>query len=71
MMFLTAFYATLVPAGILISVFNLITTYWVDKYNLLRRRRQPKMTGQALLHSMFDMLESIPFVFVVGNYIWT
>ena len=43
MMWFTYLYSTLIPIGVVITLFGLIAYYWVDKYNLLRRS---SITGQ-------------------------
>ena len=48
-MFLTAFYAVALPWGIALGIVNLILTYWVDKWQLLRRRREPDMIGKEVM----------------------
>jgi hypothetical protein len=37
-MWFTYFYATMIPLGLILSLAGLILYYFIDKYNLLRRR---------------------------------
>lgn len=34
----TFFYGGIIPIGIVLSLLTLILYYWIDKYNVLRRR---------------------------------
>jgi hypothetical protein len=67
-MFLCAFYASVLPLGSIIGILTLFVTYWVDKYRLLRRHKEPKMLGRKLMYEMMDFLDYIPLFFLAGNY---
>jgi hypothetical protein len=41
-MCLTAFYAPLVPLIVPISFMGFIVNYWIDKYLILRRHKDPE-----------------------------
>jgi hypothetical protein len=69
-MLFTAFYATLVPIGILFSLVGLFLTYWTDKYMLLRRHCRPNALGKDLAEEMADFLELILVSFCAGNLIF-
>jgi len=49
------------------GIVNLFITYWVDKWQFLRRRKEPPMIGRKMLTEMFNMLDMLPFFFVWGN----
>ena len=66
-MFLCAFYSSVLPLANIIGIVTLFITYWVDKYRLLRRHREPKMLGRKLMHEMMDFLDFIPLFFLAGN----
>ena len=68
-MFLTAFFAPLVPLGIPISLFGLIFAYWIDKFMLLRIHAQPSAMGKAISKKMTNYLELFTFFFALGNFL--
>lgn len=37
-MYIVAFYASVIPLGLVITCFFLLFHYWVEKYNIARRR---------------------------------
>lgn len=37
-MYVVAFYASVIPIGLIITCFALLAHYWVEKYNIARRR---------------------------------
>jgi hypothetical protein len=67
---LTAFYATLIPIGLVISLSGLIVTYWVEKYLLLKRSSYPKAMGAALPKSILELLEVTPLFYAIGSLIF-
>lgn len=60
-MWFTFLYGTAIPLGIFFSIFGLIIYYFIDKYNLLRRRTIKENLGSALSNEMIEMLELIIF----------
>jgi len=69
-MLFTAFYASVVPVGILFSIAGLIITYWTDKYLLLRRHCRPNALGKELAEDMADFLELFFVSLTAGNLIF-
>jgi len=69
-MFLCAFYSSIIPIANLIGVFTLFLSYWVDKYQLLRRHKEPKMLGRKLMYEMMDFLDYLPLFFIAGNILF-
>ncbi|KRX03774.1 hypothetical protein PPERSA_04282 [Pseudocohnilembus persalinus] len=66
-MFLVSFYASLVPMGLAWGLLNMILTYWIDKYNLLRRRSVKDNLSVELAVEMAEMLEYSFIFYTVGN----
>jgi len=66
----TAFYAPVLPIGIPISVVGLFISYWTDKYLLLNRYVKPSALGKSLSLWMAEYLELSPFFFAVGNIVF-
>jgi hypothetical protein len=46
--FVGFFYSTILPSGLFITAFAMLTTYWVDKYSLLRIWRRPPALDESL-----------------------
>ena len=66
----TAFYARMIPLGVLFSILGLFVTYWTDKYVFMRRTNRPAILGKALAEEMADYLELIIVCFCVRNHFW-
>lgn len=64
------FYAGALPLGVLVGLINLFITYWVDKYQFLKRCREPRMIGKKMIEKMFNCLDLAPLFFVWGNIIF-
>ena len=47
-MFVGLFYSALLPQGLFITAFSMLTTYWVDKYSLLRLWKRPPSYDASL-----------------------
>lgn len=69
-MWLTAFYAPILPIGIPISLVGIFLSYWTDKYLLLNRYAKPSELGKALNKWMTEYLELTPFFFSLGNLVF-
>ena len=69
-LWLTAFYAPVLPIGLPISLVGLFLTYWTDKYLLLNRYVKPLELGKTLSQSMAEFLELTPFFFALGNLVF-
>jgi len=48
-----------IPMGYACSCIGLIFYYWIDKYNLLRRRTIKENIGKKLTFEMIELLEYI------------
>jgi len=66
----TAFYAPVLPIGVPLAVLGLFLSYWTDKYLLLNRYVRPSALGKSLSLWMAEYLELSPFFFAVGNIVF-
>jgi len=64
-MWVTAFYAPLIPLGIPISLAALIIYYWVEKYLIIKRHKRPPIISPSLNKEMTDLLEIVPLFMAV------
>ncbi|CAD8169509.1 unnamed protein product [Paramecium pentaurelia] len=68
-MWFTFFYGDIIPLGILFSIMGLTLYYFVDKYNVLRRRTIKESLSKHLSIEMIEMLELIIIFTGIGNTI--
>ncbi|CAD8115777.1 unnamed protein product [Paramecium sonneborni] len=66
-MWFTFFYGDIIPVGILFSIMGLTLYYFVDKYNVLRRRTIKESLSKHLSIEMIEMLELIVIFTGIGN----
>lgn len=66
-MWFTFFYGDIIPVGILFSIMGLTLYYFVDKYNVLRRRTIKESLSKHLSIEMIEMLELIIIFTGIGN----
>jgi len=66
-MWFTFFYGDIIPLGILFSIMGLTLYYFVDKYNVLRRRTIKESLSKHLSIEMIEMLELIIIFTGIGN----
>lgn len=67
-MWFTFFYAPCIPLGNFFSMLNLILYYYIDKYNVLRRRTIKESLSKDVSLGMIEMLEFIIIFFAIGNF---
>lgn len=65
-MWFTFLYGGLIPLGYVISMLGLILYYYVDKYNVFRRRTIKESLSKELSIEMIEMIEFIIPVFGLG-----
>lgn len=68
-MWFTFFYGDIIPVGILFSILGLSLYYFVDKFNVLRRRTIKENLSKDLSIEMIEMLELIILFQGTGNLI--
>lgn len=66
-MWFTFLYGTAIPLGIFFSMFGLSIYYYIDKYNLLRRRTIKDNLGKDLSVEMIEFLELILIFEGIGS----
>lgn len=69
-MFLTSFYASIIPVGILLSCISLITIYWTSKHNIISRRVIKNSYSSDLSIEMTENLELILPIYCVNFFIY-
>jgi len=66
-LFLSAWYAPVAPLSLVFSLCGLTTTYWVDKYMLLRVCCMPNTLNEDVIKKFINILELLPFIFICGS----
>ncbi|KRX04521.1 hypothetical protein PPERSA_04336 [Pseudocohnilembus persalinus] len=69
-MYLCAFYSPILPVGMIWSILGIFLHYWIDKYNLLRRRVIKYNMSSDLSREMIEMLEFVLIIYCTGNLIF-
>lgn len=69
-MWLSAFYAPVMPFGIVISLLGIIFSYITDKYLLLRRYSRPFVLKADLNYEMLKYLELVPLFLSIGSIVF-
>ena len=67
MMWLTGFYAPLLPILIVVTIVALILCYWVDKVLLFNRYCRSTEISKDLNREMIELLEYYPLTIAIGN----
>lgn len=66
-MFFCAFYAPVIPIGILFCMISTAGMYWVNKYNLLRKSIVKEQMSAELSREMTEMIEYVLVIYAVTN----
>ena len=66
-LFLTAWYASVAPLGVFISLVGLFINYWVDKIKLLRFQSTPESVSAKVISTVINNLELLPLMYICGN----
>jgi hypothetical protein len=61
------FYGDVIPLGILLNLLCLIIYYYIDKYNVVRRRTIKDSITKELSFTMIDYLDLILILHAVGE----
>jgi hypothetical protein len=56
-MWFTFLYGNAIPVGIILSMIGLVCYYWVDKYNVMRRRAIKENLSSKVSIQMIELLE--------------
>jgi hypothetical protein len=66
-MWFTFLYGNAIPLGIILSMIGLICYYWVDKYNVMRRRTIKDNLSLEVSVGMIELLEFSIIFCGIGN----
>ena len=66
-MWFTSFYSSIIPFGIFCSLINVVLTYFLDKYLILRRYARTPLLSSDLNNAMVESLEYCPFFMSLGS----
>jgi len=69
-MFLTMFYAPILPMGIVYTIIGLTLTYWADKYVFLYRIVLPPSLSSSMQENIMNYMQWMLFFFAAGNLIF-
>lgn len=67
---MVSFYSTIIPIGIAWGIGTLLVQYWVDKYNLIRRRTIKYNMSKDLSREMTELLEYALIIYCVSILIF-
>ena len=67
---LTAFYTPLNPIVIPITFFGFILNYWVDKYLIFRRHKDPEQLSPHINKVLSNYLDSVPLCLALGGIVF-
>jgi len=66
-MWFTFLYGNAIPLGIILSMIGLVCYYWVDKYNVMRRRTIKENLSKQVSIGMIELLEMTIIFCGIGN----
>ena len=66
-MWFTFLYGNAIPIGIVLSLLGLVCYYWVDKYNVMRRRTVKENLSKDVSIGMIELLEMTIIFCGFGN----
>jgi len=69
-MWFTAFYAPVIPMGLIFSIISLICLYWIHKYNVLRRSIIRYNMSAELSIEMTELLEWVLILYAGSNFLF-
>ncbi|CAD8118599.1 unnamed protein product [Paramecium sonneborni] len=69
-MYVVAFYASVIPIGLVITCFALVLFYWVEKYNIARRRTIKYNYSSVMSREMLEQLEYVLPIYCLTNLWW-
>lgn len=65
-LFVTVWYSSLAPIGLIFSILGITMNYWVDKINLVRFYKIPHCYNEEIIKKIINVLELLPLIFVCG-----
>ena len=66
-LFLSSWYASVAPLGVLCSLIGLFLIYRIDKYYLVKLYSIPDYVSADVIQGVINVLELIPFIYICGN----
>ncbi|KRX06495.1 hypothetical protein PPERSA_05108 [Pseudocohnilembus persalinus] len=69
-LFLSAWYGSVAPIGLLLIVLGMTLNYWVDKIQMLRFQAQPESINEKIIKRVVGIIEIIPILYLTGNYVY-
>jgi hypothetical protein len=66
-LFLSAWYASVAPLGVVFSLLGILMNYWVDKIQLLRYQSIPPQLTDQIFTKVLNVLEILPLVYMCGS----
>ena len=64
-MWFSFFYSSAIPIGPMLSLIGLTLYYYIDKYNLLRRRT---LTENISRHLSIEMIENLEYIMIFHGF---
>lgn len=65
-LYLSCWYGSVAPLGLVFSMVGLVFNYWLDKYLLLRMYSLPPNQNEKIIYKVVDYLELIAFLYLFG-----
>lgn len=66
-MWFTFLFGNVIPLGIILSIIGLSCYFWIDKYNVMRRRTVKENLSKEVSIEMIEMLELTVIFCGIGN----
>lgn len=66
-MWFTFFYAPAIPLGLVFSLLNLIYYYYIDQYNVFKKRTIKETLSKEVSIEMIENLELCIIFYAIGN----
>lgn len=66
-MLFAAFFAPILPLGLILGIITLIIFYWIFKYILLRRSCMPPFLGKEIAYEAIEIMEFVPLFLGLGD----
>ncbi len=66
-LFLSAWYASVAPLGVIFSLTGLFLNYWVDKWLMLRIHSAPENVSEEIFTGIINIIEALPLIYICGN----
>ena len=71
LLYLSFWYASVAPIGMIFCFLGLLTNYWMDKYMLLRVNCFPENINEEIVKKVTKIMEIIVFLYILGAGVYT